>query len=61
MLLDEYISSDIEERLNMIGKSYNNVWEELLEKNINSKILFKALEKAVSELLPVLNDTIKNL
>lgn len=38
MLLDEYISADIEERLNMIGKSYDSIWKELLEKNKNSKI-----------------------
>ncbi len=61
MLLDEYISADIEERLNMIGKSYDSIWKELLEKNINSKILFEALEKAVNELQPVLNDTLNNL
>ena len=61
MLLDEYISADIEEGLNMIGKSYDSIWKELLEKNINSKILFEALEKAVNELQPVLNDTLNNL
>lgn len=35
--------------------------DELLEKSINSKVLFDALEKAANELLPVLEDTIKHL
>ena len=61
ILLDEYISADIEERLSTVGEHYDNVRDELLEKSINSKVLFDALEKAANELLPVLEDTIKHL
>ena len=61
ILLDEYISADIEERLSTVGEHYDNVKDELLEKSINSKVLFNALEKAANELLPVLEDTIKHL
>ena len=61
ILLDEYISADIEERLSTVGEHYDNVRDELLEKSMNSKVLFAALEKAANELLPVLEDTIKHL
>lgn len=60
-LLDEYISADIAERLDVAAKKYDSETEELLEKAKSLKILFKSLINAVNELTPVLQGTLKEI
>ena len=61
MLLDEYISEDVSERLSMLSVRYNDENEYFYESAKSNKILFQALEKSVRELSPLLNETLRNM
>lgn len=61
LLLDEYISADIVDRLELAAKKYDSQAEQLLENARSFQVLFKALIKAVDELLPIIFETLQKL
>ena len=60
-LLDEYISADIADRIEAAAKNYDSELEQITENMISVKILFVALQKAVDELMPVLEQTLEQM
>lgn len=61
LLLDEYISADISDRIEAAAKKYDTENEKLYETAKSMDVLFKALLKAVDELMPVLCETLKKI
>ena len=61
LLLDEYISADIADRIEAAAKKYDTENEKLYETAKSMDVLFKALLKAVDELIPVLCETLKKI
>lgn len=60
-LLDEYISADIADRIEAAAKNYDSELEQLNETMISVKVLFEALQRAVDELMPVLEQTLEHM
>lgn len=61
VLLDEYVSADLAERLEMTSKKYDSEIEKNLEQAKSMMIMFKALITAVDELVPILDETLKKM
>lgn len=61
LLLDEYISADIDERINLASQSYSDEKVKLYENMKSNRMLFESLIKAVDDLKPYLKKVIKNL
>lgn len=61
ILLDEYISSDIADRLKIAAKNYLNKYEEEYERVKSLKILFESLINAVKDLKPVVEFVAVNM
>ena len=60
-LLDEYISADIADRLEVAAKGYDNDIEQFRENAVSVKVLFESLKNAVADLMPVLKQTIEEI
>ena len=60
-VVEEYISADIADRFYAAAKNYDSELEQITENMISVKILFVALQKAVDELMPVLEQTLEQM
>ena len=61
ILLDEYISSDVFERIKVATKTYRSQNEKMYEDIKSIDVLFTALIKAIDELRPVVDKVLKKI